>query len=267
LLRLAAAETAQAVAPERGVALAAPLLRDPVRAVRIAAARALAAVPPTSLAASDQLPLADALAEWRASQLANDDRPEAHVSLGALHAQRGENEAARREYETALRLGPWFVPTYLNLADLERAEGRDGRAGEWLEKALALAPKNADVHLAKGLLRVREGRLQDAEPELRLASELAPEDAHLTVVYAIALQSGGRANQALALLDAFHRRRPGDREPLLAIVTIAREAGEFGRARQAAYALLSLVPDDPGAEALTRELDAPPARDPQDRPR
>lgn len=267
LLRLAAAETAQAVTPERGVALAAPLLRDPVRAVRITAARALAAVPPTLLAASDQLPLADALAEWGASQLANDDRPEAHVNLGALHAQRGEGEAARREYETALRVGPWFVPAYLNLADLERSEGRDGAAGEWLEKALALAPKNADVHLAIGLLRVRERRLQDAEQELRIAAELAPDDAHLTVVYAMALQAAGRASEALALLEALHHRRPGEREPLFALATIAHEAGQPRRARQAADDLLVLVPDDPGAEELARELDEPPVKEPEDRSR
>jgi len=267
LLRLAAAETAQALAPERGVALAAPLLRDPVRAVRITAARALAALPPTLLAASDERPLADALAEWRAAQLANDDRPEAHINLGALHAQRGEAEAARQEYETALRLGPWFVPAYLNLADLERSEGHEVAAGEQLEKALALAPKNADVHLAIGLLRVRQGRLQDAEQELRLAAELAPDDAHLTVVYAIALQSTGRASEALVVLDAFHRRRPGEREPLLALATIARDAGQPERARQAALALQALVPDDPGADALVRELEEPPTQEQENRSR
>jgi len=256
LLRLAAAEAAQALPPERGVALAAPLLRDPLRAVRITAARALATVPPTLLTASDRLPLTDALAEWRASQLANDDRPEAHVSLGALHAQRGEVQAARQEYERALRLGPWFVPAYLNLADLERSEGRDGPAGEWLEKALALAPKNPDVYLAIGLLRVRQGRLQDAERELKRAAELAPEDAHMTVVYAMALQSTGQASEGLAVLEAMHRRRPGEREPLIALATIARAAGQPEKARRAAHDLLALVPDDPDAVALAGELDA-----------
>jgi tetratricopeptide (TPR) repeat protein len=256
LLRLAAAEITQALPPERGVAIAAPLLRDPLRAVRATAARALATVPPSVLTASNQLPLTDALAEWRASQLANDDRPEAHVSLGALHAQKGEAQAARQEYETALRVGPWFVPAYLDLADLERSEGRDSAAGEWLEKALALAPTNADVHLAIGLLRVREGRLQDAERELKRAAQLAPEDAHITVVYAMALQAKGQASEALAVLDAMHRRRPGEREPLFALATIAREAGQPERARQAAHDLLALVPDDPDAVALAGEVDA-----------
>jgi tetratricopeptide (TPR) repeat protein len=267
LLRLAAAEVAQAVAPDRGVPLATSLLRDPVRAVRIAAGRFLAAVPPVHLPPSAARPLADALAEWEASQRANDDRPEAHVSLGALHAQRGENQAARQEYESALRLGPWFVPTYLDLADLERSEGRDDRAGEWLEKALALAPDNPDVHLAIGLLRVREGRLEDAVHALRRAAQLAPEDAHPTVVYAMALQSQGHASEAMTALDALHRRRPGDREPLLALATIAREAGEPGRARAAAQDLLALEPDEPAAENLVRELGEPPSAEPNGRTR
>jgi tetratricopeptide (TPR) repeat protein len=259
LLRLAAAETAQAVPPERGAAWAAPLLHDPLRAVRITAARSLALAPPNLLSAADRVALSEALAEWQASQLANGDGPEAHVNLGALHAQRGESEAARQEYETALRLGPWFLPTYLNLADLERSEGRDAAAGEWLEKALALAPKNSDVHLAIGLLRVREGRLRDALQALRLAAGLSPEDPHSTVVYALALQSAGRANDALTTLDAFHRRRPGDREPLLTLATIARDVGELERARAAAHALLALVPDDPEIQALVQELEEAPA--------
>jgi tetratricopeptide (TPR) repeat protein len=250
--------------PEQGAALAAPLLRDPLRAVRIMAARALAAIPSSLLAPSDERPLADALAEWRSSQLANGDRPEAHVNLGALHAQRGEGEAAREEYETALRLGPWFVPAYLNLADLERSEGHDDRAEVWLDKALVLAPDNADVHLAIGLLRVREGRLQDAVEALRQAAELAPEEAHLSVVYALALQSAGRVGEAMATLDSVHRRRPGEREPLLVLATMARETGQPGRAREAARNLLALEPNDPGAGALVRSLGESPIEERKD---
>src|SRR6185295_1857328 len=106
--------------------------------------------------------LIEPLAEWRAAQRANADRPEAHANLGALHVQLGEHDAARAEYETALRIGPWFVPAYLNLADLLRAEGRDDEGERLLRRALEIAPDSADAHHTLGLLLVRRHELAPA---------------------------------------------------------------------------------------------------------
>ena len=157
LVRLGAVDAVSALPPQDRAA-AVPLLRDPLRAIRIAAAEALvdAASPdwgPGALAA-----LGDALEEYRAAQRVNAERPESHVSLGSLAARRGELDDARREYETALRVGPWFVPAYVNLADLERAVGRDAEAEALLRRALAIAPDVAETHYALGLALVRQDR-------------------------------------------------------------------------------------------------------------
>lgn len=210
LVRLGAAEAAQGMPPEQRVALLAPLLRDPTRAVRIEAAYALTEVPASALAPADRSAHADALAEWRAAQAANADRPDAHVNLGALHARFGDRAAARTEYETALRIGPWFVPTYLNLADLLREEDRDAEGEPLLRRALEIAPDSPDAHHALGLLLVRRQDLPGAITELARAAELAPDDGRYTYVYAVALHSAGDTERAIAVLDRFHARRPGD---------------------------------------------------------
>jgi tetratricopeptide (TPR) repeat protein len=154
--------------------------------------------------------LADALAEWRAAQMANAERPEAHVNLGAVHAQLGERDAARAQYETALRLGPWFVPAYLNLADLLREEGRDEEGERLLRRALEIAPESADAHHALGLLLVRSDRKAAAVVELARAAELAPASLAYTWVWAVALHSTGDSQRAIEVLEAFRARRPGD---------------------------------------------------------
>jgi predicted CXXCH cytochrome family protein len=210
LVRLGAVAAAEGLDPAARRPLLAPLLGDDVRAVRITAARALVEVPPDEWPVGARNALVAPLAEWRAAQSANADRPEAHVNLGAFHAQVGELEAARAEYQTALRIGPWFVPAYLNLADLLRAERRDDQGEPLLRRALELAPESADAHHALGLLLVRRRETARAIEELRRASELAPDDAGYAYVYAVALHSLGDTPRAIASLEGFRERRPGD---------------------------------------------------------
>jgi predicted CXXCH cytochrome family protein len=210
LLRLGALESAPALPAEDRLAAAAPLLRDPLRAVRIAAARTLADVPPALSGPAERAVLAGGLAEYRAAQLVYADRPEAHVSLGALHAAFGELDAARREYETALRLGPWFVPAYVNLADLERASGRDVDAEALLRRALAIAPNVAESHYALGLTLVRQKRHAEALPELERAAALAPDAQRYAFAWALLLHERGDAPAARKVLDGILARWPED---------------------------------------------------------
>ncbi|HVP27853.1 MAG TPA: tetratricopeptide repeat protein [Myxococcota bacterium] len=245
LLRLAAAQASRSLSSEARLAAAGPLLRDPIRAVRIEAARALASLPPGLFAAGQRAELARGLGEWRAAQEANADRPEAWVNLGTLEAERGDGAAARDRYQRALALAPYFVPAYLNLADLERAEGRDDEAARLLERARALAPQSAEVHYALGLLRVRQKRLPDAVAELEEAANLAPESDRFTQVYAMALGESGAPERAFAVLEAAHRRRPGEPEILATLASLAAERGDVARTRSALEALRAIAPDHP----------------------
>jgi tetratricopeptide (TPR) repeat protein len=209
LVRLGALEAVGALPPpERGAAL--PLLSDPLRAVRIAAAETLADASPPPSAPGAAAALASALDEYRAAQRVQAERPEPHVNLGSLAARRGELDAARSEYETAIRVGPWFVPAYVNLADLERAVGRDGEAEALLRRALSIAPDVAETHYALGLALVRQGRRAEALPELERAAELAPDVARFAYVVALLMRESGDTAGARKRLDRLLERFPGD---------------------------------------------------------
>ena len=138
--------------------LGAPGLRDPVRAVRLAAAHALADVPRQSLTAEQQTDLDRGLAELVASEKVDADRPEARVNLANLYAGLGRAGDAEAELRNARFLDARFLPALLNLADLFRAKGREADAQRFLEQALEVAPDNAEALHALGLLRVRQGR-------------------------------------------------------------------------------------------------------------
>jgi Flp pilus assembly protein TadD len=257
LVRLAAAGAAEALEPRVRLRLVQPLLRDPVRAVRLEAASALLDVPASWWPPAGRPAFADALAEYRSAQEGNADRPEGRMSLGLLHLWMGEADAARAEYSAARRLDPSFTPAAVNLADLLRATGDEARAEQVLRDALAADPGSAAARHALGLALVRQGRRSEALAELARAVELAPDDARHATVYAVALHGAGRVPEALAVLAATHERRPLDRDVLVTLATLQRDAGDRAAALRHARALLALAPDDPAARALVEELESP----------
>ena len=255
LVRLGALEAAGRSEPRARLAAIQPLLRDPLRAVRIEAARVLADVPPSLWRPADRVALADGLAEYRAAQLAQSDRPEAHVNLALLHLALGEPNEARRAYETALRLAPWFVPAAANLADLERAEGREQEAEARLRSALEKAPDSAELRHALGLTLVRTGRRDEALRELTRAATLAPEQARYAYVLAIALHDAGERDRALDVLRAAHEARPGDRDVLASLAWLSLEAGRHEDASRYVRSFVEAFPDDPESATLRARID------------
>jgi tetratricopeptide (TPR) repeat protein len=260
LVRLGALEALERLEPAERVGLGDALLDDPLRAVRIEAARVLAAAPPPRFAPGRRVALADALAEYRAAQTVNADRPEAHLDLALLHEALGEPEAARAAYERAIRIAPWFVPSYVNLADRARAEGRDDESERLLRRALEVAPDAAQAWHALGLSLVRQGRRGEALAALARAAELDPAEPRFDYVLGVALHDAGRREEAIRRLAAAHERHPHDRDLVLALALFEREAGRAREARAWVEQLLARRPDDREALALRAELDAAEAR-------
>jgi tetratricopeptide (TPR) repeat protein len=255
LVRSAAPRVLPGAPPSRIIQAAAPLLSDPVRAVRIEAARALAGTDLLALKPEQQTAFVNATAELVAAETVDGDRPEAHLNLGLLEVRRRQLPEAETEYRTALRLDPNFVPALVNLADLDRTRGMDGEGAELLKKALTIEPDNADVRYALGLYLVRKRDYAAALDLLRRAHELMPENARYAYVYAVALNSTGAAAEAITLLEETHRRHPVDREVLIALVSMARDNGDFAAALRNARELLALDPGNSQLRALISDLE------------
>jgi tetratricopeptide (TPR) repeat protein len=254
LVRAAAIDALEPFGPDQRAELVAPHLADPVRAVRVAAARSLAGVSPSRLSAPQHAELDRAIDELIAAEMATAERPESHVTIGALRAQQGNAAAAEASYRTALRLDPRFVPAMVNLADLYRGLDRDADGESLLRQAVATDPNDAAAEYAFGLLKVRQGKLDDALGLLRNAATLAPDNARYAYVYAIALNGAGNGAEALATLQSAHQRHPVDVDILNALITISRDAGDRAAALGYAEELVRLVPGNADARALRDSL-------------
>ena len=238
----------------------ASLLSDPVRAVRIEAARALAGTDLLTLTPGQQTAIVRATTELVTAELVDAERPEAHLNLGLLDTRRQQPDEAEAEYRTAMRLDPAFVPALVNLADLDRARGMDQQGAELLRKAISLEPNNADVRHSLGLYLVRQHDYAGALDLLGQASDLAPGNVRYAYVYAVALNSTGAHGEAMALLERTHREHLTDRDVLMALVSIARDTGELVTALQHARELAALYPTDPQFRKLVSDLEKSPPR-------
>jgi predicted CXXCH cytochrome family protein len=231
--------------PQRRWQIGAPLLNDPIRAVRLEAVNALAdAAASVSLNAEQRQAFERAVAEYRDVQAFNADRAESWMNLGALEARLGNVKAAEADYQRAIRTQPSFIPSYVNFADLYRQQGRDTDGELVLRQGLAVHPDNAELHHALGLLLVRQKRTDEALPEFAKAAEQSPENPRFAYVYAVALDSVGQHADALAWLARAQQRFTGDRDILAALVQFSAQSGDRAAAQRWAQKLHDLDAGD-----------------------
>jgi Flp pilus assembly protein TadD len=255
LVRLGALGACASLEPRTCLRLAAPLLRDPVLAVRLEAETALRSVPAPSWEPADRSALAAVQSEFRAVQALNADRPESWVNLGNLAIAHGDLDQARLDYGRALEIEPSFVAALVNLADLERRARRDGEGEKHLRRAAEVAPDNADVQHALGLSLIRQGRPEDAVRVLGRAALLAPGEPRYALVYGLALENVGRKGEAVVALEKALERFPDDADLLWTLATWARDRGDWEEAVAYGRQLVEATGGDPRAHQLLTEME------------
>ena len=101
---------------------------------------------------------------------------------------------------------------------------------------------------------MRLKRSDEVLDELRKANELDPGQARYAYVYAVALHSAGRSNEAIAALKENLVHHPNDRDTLSALISFSRESGDINSALEYAERLERIAPDAAGLTALIQDL-------------
>jgi len=249
-VRTAAVHGLERVPPAERVALVAPLLGDPRRAVRIEAARVLSAAPPDRFDAAQRQAYEKALTEFIAAQDVSLDMPGAHLNLAVVDEHQGRHALAEEQYRTALRLDPDFTPARLNLARLLNALGRNADAERVLEDGVARVPDQGELQYALGLLLAEEERLPEAAAALGRAASLMPERARVRYNQALALQRLGHRGEAEMAFMKAQALDPQDPSIAYALTVLYVQENDWSRAAAAAEKLAAMSPGDPQAQAL-----------------
>ena len=256
LVRMTAVRALEALEPEQRTPLAFHLLNDEVKAVRMAAAQALATAPVERMTTAQRVELARGIDEYIDAQLTNAERPESHMNIGVIQGLRGQLDAAEAAYREALRIAPWFVPAYVNLADVQRRRGNDDEAAALLREALQIEPEEATVQHALGLALIRQRRIPEAIEWLASAARLQPLNAQFAYVYGVAMNSAGQPDEAIRALEEALSRSPYDLTILLTLATFERDRGRLDSAIEYARRATELWPSHRPARQLLSELEA-----------
>lgn len=235
----------------------APLLSDPVKAVRMAAVAQIAPVPRDLLTPYQRKAFEAALVEYRESMTYELDFPSSSYNLGNLEAAMGDPAAAERYYRAALRIDDRFIPARSNLAILLSGQGRNREAESLLRDTLRDFPEHAGTMDSLGLLLVEMGQEEEAADWLARGAELRPWDARTRYNLGLLLQRLGRLDEAdLALRHALEIE-PDRLDYLHAYADHLLRRGRRSEALTLAERLIELYPDEPTGHQIKAAMENP----------
>ena len=257
LVRAAAADAAAELPAEVKKDVARPLLADSSRLVRTLAARGLADLPRPAEGSPEAALLDSTLAEYTQSQLYNADYASSWLNIGNRYLASGDMPRAKQALETAVEVDSTFMPAYVNLADWYRAANDDAGGSRVLAAALGRHPRDAGANHSLGLLLIRRGHTDSALVLLERAAKLEPANARYTYVYAAALRSLGRLEDAARVVQLGLTDHPFDRGLLEMLLSLQIESGERDRALVTAQKLRELFPDSDDYRTVEHNLLGP----------
>lgn len=256
LLRATAAQILEGLPfPER-IAIAAPLLEDSVRAVRVAAARALGSTPRALLSTAQIRSFDAANAEYRDGLEAMADMPSTYLNLAVLEEGRGRGDLAVEAYQQALRRDPYFLPARANLANLLNRLHRNREAERELREGMRLLPKEGELPYSLGLLLAEDEQYEEAARVLAKAAELLPTRARVRYNLALVQYKLGRDAEGDRALVEAGRLDPLDSDILYALAYRYAARGDWNRALPPARKLVELMPTNEDARALLQRIEA-----------
>lgn len=220
-----------------------PLLRDPVRAVRIAAAWQLAQVSRSLISSTNDFQ--QAIDEYEQVQLTLLERPEAYLNLAMLYQLNGRDAQVEPALQMALQRDGQFQPARILLAQWIEQGGGSESAKQLLEGAIEHAQQPADLHHALAMHLIRLGQREEALVQLEKAHELTLGRGHYAYAYAVGLYEAGMMDKALNILNTRLLQDPTDRIIRGALLAYAQHSGDRDKIQSLIHDLKSINPGDP----------------------
>jgi Flp pilus assembly protein TadD len=154
----------------------------------------------------------------------------AHNNMALAAIDIGEFEVAEAHYRESLAIKPQPA-IYNDLGFALERQGLTEEATEAYRKAIKLDPKSASAHYNLGASLVRTGEFVEAERHLRIALEKNP-NAHTYTALGIALGQLGRADEAMANLQAAIEAEPTNATAHQALAQVLESLGRADEARK-----------------------------------
>jgi Tfp pilus assembly protein PilF len=231
--------------PRKRISQLGPLLYDPVKAVRIEAARNLVGIPRDRISADLRQKLPELLDEYRQVMERTADFAPSRLNLGNLYADLGQTEKAVANYRKAIAIDNQFYPAKVNLAMLYNRQGDNEAAEGLLREVVGREPDLYDVKYSLGLLLAEMKKYDAAAVYLKEAADGLPGRSRIHYNLALLLQYLQRDGEAEVSLKKALELAPDNRDYLYALAEFLMKHGRLKEARPIVERLIQAHPSDP----------------------
>jgi Tfp pilus assembly protein PilF len=225
--------------PRKRLEAAAPLLYDPVKAVRIEAARLLTTVPSSEMSAAVRKQFLTQIDEYQKAMAYTGDFPASRHNLGNLYSDTGQYEKAIENYRKAIEIDREFYPAKVNLAMLYNRLGEKAKAERLLHEVAAANPDLYDIKYSLGLLLVEEKKYAEAADVLFQAAQGLPQRSRIHYNLGLLLQQLQRDTEAEKALKHALAIEPNQPEYIYALAVFYLQRRQFEKAQQLADKMIA----------------------------
>ena len=242
LIRRTAVDQLNTADLKKQTALLAAMLYDPVKAVRIEAARRMSEITEPQLDSSQKKRYQSALLEYQKSMEYSADFAFARYNLGNLYANLDQPEKAADFYRGAIRIDNQFYPAKVNLAMLYNQLGRKEETEVLLREVVVDHPRQYEVQYSLGLLLAEKKKYDEAAGHLEIAAKGLPERARVHYNLGLLLQQLKRDVAAEAALLTALEIEPDSLDYLYAAADHYLKRGKLIKARDIAEQMVQKHP-------------------------
>ena len=230
--------------------LIAPLLYDPVKAVRIEAASRLTGKTSEYLDDAQQKLYKQVLGEFIKSMEYSGDFSFGRFNLGNLYQELGETDRAVTNYTAAFKIDNLFYPAKVNLAMLYNSQGDQDKAEELFREVLRENPRLYEIYYSLALLLAEKKDFNEASIFMGKAAKNMPYAARVHYNYGILLQYLNKDSEAELELNRALEIEPKNMDYLYALFDFYYKRSKLLEAKNIAEAIVIIAPDLPEAKEL-----------------
>ncbi|MCF8381912.1 MAG: tetratricopeptide repeat protein [Bacteroidales bacterium] len=228
----------------------APLLNDPVKAVRTQAAFQLSVLPENNLSEAVKKARNAATEEYKNVNLYMSDFPGARHNLGILYGNSGDLENAASSYRSALKIDNLFYSSKVNLAMIYAQQGKNADAEKLLREVIRDHPEAVQVNYSLALLLAQNGKFSESRKYFLEAIKILEGQPRILYNYALFENSQGNIGIAEEYLLKAYNSEPGNYDFIYALCTFYLEHNQKTKAVVYANLLIELFPQNPVGKQL-----------------
>lgn len=234
--------------------LIADMLKDKVRAVRIAAAELMELLGTQQLSEVQQGDFQRARAELEKNMLYQTDFAHGNIAIADYYQRTKNFSAAETFYQRALKKDSLANLARLNLASTYNMQGKNSDALAILKAAVQTDPKNDQAWYNLALLYNELKDNDNALGAFEKAVSLKSEDSRLYYNYGLFLQQSGKTDKAVSILQQGLKIDPTNQEMNYAIAYVFVSRRQPDKALPYAVMLKKINPANPDYQQLFTSL-------------